>query len=104
MQTETYGKLVIFSKEAEEGFRNMTEQELKASAQILADNLNETLAELLREKEGELKSINIDLDCASFKDVEVVCIKRKGKTISLPVYEFWQTLEKYNDCDGCEFW
>lgn len=52
----------------------------------------------------KIKSIYLDLDGEYLKDVEVVTIKRGDKTLTFPIWEFWQTLEKYNDCDGCEFW
>lgn len=52
----------------------------------------------------KIKSIQIDFDCESLKDVEVIYLKRGDKTLTFPLWEFWQTLEKYNDCDGCDFW
>ncbi len=43
--------------------------------------------------------LNIDV-----LDAEIIYIKRNGRTLTFPIWEFWQTLEKYNDCEGCDFY
>jgi len=47
------------------------------------------------------KTIFLDMDNM---DAEIISIKRNGREIVFPIWEFWQTLEKYNDCEGCEFY
>jgi hypothetical protein len=47
------------------------------------------------------KAIYVDTDTL---DAEIIHIKRNGRTLTFPIWEFWQTLEKYNDCEGCDFY
>lgn len=63
--------------------------------------------DLMNFKDTEIKlpkEENLYINFDILKDIEVVRLKRNGRTISFPIWEFWQTLEKYNDCDGCNFY
>lgn len=50
------------------------------------------------------KNLFIDLDCAVLEDLEIIVLKRNGRVLSFPVWELWQTLERYSDCIGCDYW
>jgi len=47
------------------------------------------------------QNIYLDIDAL---DAETISIERNGRTLVFPVWEFWETLEKYNDCEGCDFY
>jgi len=42
----------------------------------------------------KVKSLGIDFDGGQMKDVEVIKIKRNGITLTFPLREFWQRLER----------
>ncbi len=41
----------------------------------------------------KVKSLHIDFD--TMNDLEIIKIKRGEKTLTFPIWEFWQVLEKY---------
>jgi len=49
------------------------------------------------------KATDIYLD-TTFLDAEIIYIKINGRTLTFPIWEFWNILEKYNDCQRCEFY
>ena len=51
MQHESYGKMVIISKEAAEKFKDATDAQIDACAYILKDNINESIAKIIRERD-----------------------------------------------------
>lgn len=63
--------------------------------------------DLINIKDTEIKlpkHENLYIDFDILKDIELVRLKRNGRTFSFPLWEFWQILERIHDCQGYEFW